>query len=243
MGKMQQVMNATRKKAVMNWSGGKDSAHALWRILQSGEYEVVALLTTINRDSERSTMHAIPREMLARQAEALGIPLYTVGLASGGSMEDYSREMERAARHFREMGVSHFIFGDIFLSDIIAYRREQCAKVGLEVVEPLYGKTSAEVMEDFLRLGIQCRVVTTMADGLGLDAIGRLIDREFIASFPAEVDPNGENGEYHTLCYDGPLFRHPVEYRLGVPYTRSYDIKTDDGKVTRYAYCFADIQL
>lgn len=230
-----------RKKAVMNWSGGKDSAHALWRILCSGEYEVVALLTTVNRDSERSTMHAIPCEILQRQAESIGIPLHIVGLASGGSMDDYSREMERAALHFRELGVTHFIFGDIYLSDVIAYRRAQCAGVGLEVVEPLWGKSSKEVMDDFLKSGIRCRVVTTMADGLGMAAIGRLVDASFVASLPEGADPNGENGEYHTLCYDGPLYRHPVAYRLGEPYLRSYDIKTDDGAVTRYSYCFADI--
>lgn len=236
-------MTANRPKAVMNWSGGKDSAHALLRVLEAGDYEVVALLTTVSGDSLRSTMHDIPQEVLLRQSESLGIPLHLVRLTPGGGMEAYSRTMEEAVMYFKKMGVTHFIFGDIFLQDIISYREEQLSRCGMEIVEPLWGKTSREVMDDFLASGLKCRVVTTMADGLGLSAIGQLIDNEFIASLPEGADPNGENGEYHTLCYDGPIFRHPVAYRLGNPKIQGYDVKTDDGVTRRYEYCFAEVGI
>ena len=229
-------------KAVFNWSGGKDSAHALWKIIQTGEYEVVALLTTVNRDTHRSTMHGIPLSLLKKQAESIGLPLYIVDLTPQGGMEDYSSAMENAVRHFKEEEVTHFIFGDIFLQDVRGYRERQLTPYGIEVVEPLWGKSSEEVMNDFLVSGFRTVVVTTMADGLGADAIGREIDRGFIASLPAGVDPNGENGEYHTFCYDGPIFRQPVPFRLGRSFSQSYDIRLDDGTVKTYSYWFADLQ-
>lgn len=230
-----------RIRAVFNWSGGKDSAHALWRALQSGRYEVVALLTTVNRTTRRSTMHGIPLPLLRAQAERIGIPLCAVDLAPAGDMADYAAAMARAVERFREQGVTHFIFGDIFLHDVRRYREEQLAPCGIEVVEPLWGRSSQEVMRDFLTTGLRTTVVTTMADALGPEFLGRTIDRAFVEALPVGVDPNGENGEYHTFCYDGPLFRTPVPYRLGEPLQRSYDVRLDDGTVARYTYWFADL--
>ncbi len=218
-----------RTKAVFNWSGGKDSAHALWRAIESQRYEIVALLTTVNHDTRRSTMHGIPFPLLQAQAASIGIPLHAVDLTPKGDMEDYQTAMSQAVAHFKARGVTHFIFGDIFLHDVRKYREQQLAPHGIEVVEPLWGRSSETVMHDFLASGLQTVVVTTMADGLGAAAIGRTIDSDFIASLPAGTDPNGENGEYHTFCYDGPIFRTPVRFRLGSPFSRSYDIRLDDG--------------
>ncbi len=231
-----------RVKAVFNWSGGKDSAHALLRALESGRYEIAALLTTVNRDTHRSTMHGIPLPLLQAQAESIGIPLHVVDLTPAGTMEEYGTAMSQAAEHFRRQGIRHFIFGDIFLHDVRGYRERQLAPLGIEVVEPLWGRTSEAVMRDFLDSGLQTVVVTTMAEVLGPEAIGRRIDRAFIDSLPAGTDPNGENGEYHTFCYDGPLFRHPVPFRLGSPIGRTYDVRLDDGSTHTYAYWFADLE-
>lgn len=231
-----------RIKAVFNWSGGKDSAHALLRAMQSGRYEIVALLTTVNRATRRSTMHGIPMPLLEAQACSIGIPLHIVDLTPKGNMEDYGAAMSRAVEKFKRQGVTHFIFGDIFLHDVRKYREEQLAPYGIRVVEPLWGRSSEEVMRDFLRSGLKTVVVTTMADGLGADAVGRVVDRDFIDSLPAGVDPNGENGEYHTFCYDGPIFRIPVPFLLGEPFSQSYDIRLDDGTVKSYSYWFADLQ-
>jgi len=216
-----------RIKAVFNWSGGKDSAHALLRAIESGRYEIVALLTTVNRESRRSTMH--------------GIPLHEVALTPAGDMTDYAEAMRRTTEHFKTLGVTHSIFGDIFLQDVRQYREAQLAPLGITVVEPLWGRTSEEVMGEFLASGLRTVVVTTMADILGADAIGREIDPAFVASLPPDADPNGENGEYHTFCYDGPIFRSPVPYRLGDPFRRSYDVRLDDGSVRTYSYWFADL--
>lgn len=231
-----------RIKAVFNWSGGKDSAHALLRAMRSETYEITALLTTVNGQTERSTMHGIPLPLLRAQAARIGIPLHEVALAPDGGMADYSGAMRLAATHFRDKGVTHFLFGDIFLHDVRRYREQQLAPLGITVVEPLWGRSSEAVIRDFLATGLRTVVVTTMADSLGPDAVGRLIDRDFIDSLPEGVDPNGENGEYHTFCYDGPIFRTPVPYRLGEPFRRSYDVRRDDGTVRTYAYWFADLK-
>lgn len=229
-------------KAVFNWSGGKDSAHALWRAIRSGRYEIIALLTTVNRDTHRSTMHGIPMPLLEAQAESIGIPLQVVDLTPKGNMEDYAEAMSRAVEQFKARGVTHFIFGDIFLHDVRKYREQQLAPHGIEVVEPLWGQSSEEVMRDYLATGLKTVVVTTMADGLGAGAIGQVIDAGFVASLPAGTDPNGENGEYHTFCYDGPIFRSPVPFRLGEPFSESYDIRLDDGGTKTYTYWFADLR-
>lgn len=230
-----------RMKAVFNWSGGKDSAHALLRAMQSDAYELVALLTTVNRQTLRSTMHGIPLPLLRAQAERIGIPLEAVTLAPAGDMADYGEAMRRTAERFTAAGVTHFIFGDIFLEQVRRYREQQLAPLGIEVVEPLWGRPSAAVMDDFLASGLQTVVVTTMDDSLGREAKGRTIDRDFVRSLPAGVDPNGENGEYHTFCFDGPIFRTPVPYRLGEPLRRTCDVRLDDGTVHTYAYWFADL--
>lgn len=229
-------------KAVFNWSGGKDSALALHKAQQSGRYEIVALLTTANRDTQRSTMHGIPEGLLQAQADRIGIPLHVVALTPDGSMEDYAGAMAKVAEHFRAQGVTRFIFGDIFLHDVRSYRERQLKPYGIEVVEPLWGLSSQEVMDDFLASGLRTVVVTTMDEGLGRDAVGRTIDAEFVASLPPQVDPCGENGEYHTFCYDGPIFRSPVPFTLGEPFRRSFDVGLEDGTTRAYAYWFADLQ-
>lgn len=231
-------------KAVFNWSGGKDSAHALLRAIESEKYEIVALLTTVNRDTHRSTMHGIPLTLLEAQAASIGIPLYIVDLTPKGNMEDYSSAMSQAVQHFKDLGVTHFIFGDIFLHDVRQYREQQLAPYDIKVVEPLWGQSSEKVMENFLSSGLKTIIVTTMADGLGAAAIGKLIDREFVASLTSlstKIDPNGENGEYHTFCYDGPIFQYPIAFHLGEAFSQSYDIRLDDGTVKTYSYWFANL--
>lgn len=223
-----------RIKAVFDWSGGKDSAHALLRVLQSDAYEIVALLTAIDHGTRRSTMHGIPKALVQAQAASIGIPLYVP--TPEDDEEEYNAVMARAVRHFQTQGVTHFIFGDIFLHDIRAYREQRLAPYGIAVVEPLWGRSSETVMQEFLSSGLQTVVVTARADRFGPGVIGRRIDRQFIDSLPQGVDPNGENGEYHTFCYDGPIFRHPVAYRLGEPFVQSYELRRDDGTTETHSY-------
>lgn len=230
-----------KNKVVFNWSGGKDSALALYKILQEQEYEVVALLTTVNRDNRRFTMHAIPVSLLEKQADSLGIPLYIVNLMSNGLIGDYEKAMSEAVSHLKEQGVTHFVFGDIFLHDVKSYREEKLNPLGITVVEPLWGKSSEETMNDFLASGLQTIVVTTMADILDESFIGRHIDRNFVKDLPEGTDVCGENGEYNTFCYSGSIFRYPVAYTLDRPFRKIYPVKMDDGTKKDFSYWFAGL--
>lgn len=230
-----------RKKAVFNWSGGKDSALALYKIMQDENYEIVSLLTTVNRESQRSTMHGIPVSLLLKQAESIGIQLYVVDLTPKGDMSDYETAMKTAVNSFKQQGVSHFVFGDIFLHDVRKYRVEHLSPYDIEVVEPLWDKTSEQIMEEFLESGLQTVIVTITEGVVSEKLIGRIIDRELINALPANVDVCGENGEYHTFCYAGGMFRRPVEFLLGEPIRQTFPIKHDDGTVKEYTYWFANL--
>lgn len=227
------------KKAVFNWSGGKDSALALQKILKEKKFEVLALLTTFNEESLKSSIHSIPQEIITRQAKSIGIPLYTVLMS--GNLNEYEEKMKNAVQHFKDQGVNHFIFGDIFLNDIKKYREDKLHPHGIEVVEPLWNKTSEEVIEEFLQSGIRSKIIVTQSDKLDQSYIGRELNRELIASLPGEVDFCGENGEYHTLVYAGDLFKKEIEFSIGNPQKVTYDIRLANGQSQRYEYWQAEI--
>lgn len=229
-----------RKKAVFNWSGGKDSALALYKVLQENEFEVVSLLTTVNEEISKSSVHEIPLEILENQAKSIGIPLYVVPFHK--ALTNYEDKMSKAVLHFEQENVTHFIFGDIFLSDIKTYREQKLNPLGIEVVEPLWNKTSEEVMSEFLKSGIKSKIIVTNADQLDKMFIGKDLDGETVKSFPTNIDICGENGEYHTLSYSGGLFKNLVDFTISNVIKTSYDIKLANGETKMYNYWQAEIK-
>lgn len=224
----------TPKKAVFNWSGGKDSALALYTVLQQKQFEVVALLTTVNEETELSSMHAIPFSLLMKQAESIGIPLYPVFLPK--NLPVYEQRMLDAAHHFKAQGVEHFIFGDIYLSDVRKYREDRLHPLGIEVVEPIWNLDSTEVMQNFLDSGIRTKIIVTDASKLDRSFIGQDIDAALIERMPEDVDICGENGEYHTFAYAGALFKQTVEFEIVETRQMSYDFKLENGEEKTYHY-------
>lgn len=235
------IYKTMKKKAIFNWSGGKDSALALYKILQNQEYEIISLLTTVNSATDRSSMHAIPVSLLRKQAQSIGLPLYIVELAPTGEMVGYNQAMLKATEHFKALGVTHFIFGDIFLFDVRSYREKQLNPHGIEVVEPLWDKSTTQIMEEFLESGLKTIVVTTMANLLDENYVGRNIDEEFVKKLPKDIDICGENGEYHTFCYDGPIFNYPISYSLGKPFLVSNEVKMEDGTLQTFTYWYSNL--
>lgn len=224
----------TPKKAVFNWSGGKDSALALYTVLQQKQFEVVALLTTVNEETELSSMHAIPFSLLMKQAESIGISLYPVFLPK--NLPVYEQRMLDAAHHFKAQGVEHFIFGDIYLSDVRKYREDRLHPLGIEVVEPIWNLDSTEVMKHFLDSGIRTKIIVTDASKLDRSFIGQDIDAALIERMPEDVDICGENGEYHTFAYAGTLFKQTVEFEIVETRQMSYDFKLENGEEKTYHY-------
>lgn len=202
-----------REKVLFSWSGGKDSALALHTISQNQRYEIVGLLTTVTEDYHRISMHGVRESLLEQQARSIGLPISRVLISKNGSNEEYESQMKDMLLQFQQSGVNTVVFGDIFLEDIRKYREENLARVGMKGIFPLWGKDN--LPQAFIDSGFKAIVTCVDAKALDKKFVGRLFDREFLAELPASVDPNGENGEFHSFVYEGPIFRKKISYRIG----------------------------
>ena len=203
------------QKLVLSWSGGKDSAISLYELRRSKQYEVVGLLTTITRDYDRVSMHGVRRILLEQQAESVGIPLKKVLIPKGCTNEIYERLLAEEMEQFKRKGVFQVAFGDIFLQDLKAYREQNLAKVGMQGVFPIWKRDSRELVESFINLCFKSIITTCDPRVIGEEFCGRVIDKQFLSELPASVDPAGENGEFHSFTFDGPIFRQPVHFTVG----------------------------
>jgi len=200
---------------LLSWSGGKDSARALYEIQQSGEYSVAALLSTITEDYDRISMHGVRRELLERQAEAIGLPLEKIHIPKDASNGEYEARMEAVLERHCRAGVSAVAFGDIFLEDVRQYREKKLAQLGMRGIFPIWNKNSAELARSFVELGFKAVVVCVDSRRLDESFAGKMLDAEFLQGLPARVDPCGENGEFHSFVFDGPIFSEEIKFRLG----------------------------
>ncbi len=215
------------EKVLLSWSGGKDSSLTLYELQKAGR-QVVSLLTTITEEYDRISMHGVRRVLLERQAEALGLPLHKIFLSPKASNQEYEARMEEALLAHQKRGVQQVAFGDIFLEDLRKYREENLARIGMKGVFPIWKRNTAELARTFLQLGFRAIAVCVDAKVLDPSVAGRLIDEKFLQALPASVDPCGENGEFHTFVFDGPIFREPVRFSIG-------EI------VERDSFCFCDL--
>ncbi len=203
-----------KSKAIFCWSGGKDSAYCLHKVLQEQNYEVCYLLTTINETHKRISMHGVKEELLDKQAQEIGISLIKV-VVSEGTNAEYEKKMETVLLNAKTEGIKHVIYGDIFLDDLKAYREKNLEKVQMQCVFPLWKTDTKWLVNDFVDKGFKT-IVCCVSDGfLGENWVGRVIDKSFINELPKEVDPCGENGEFHTFCFEGPLFKNKIQFRKG----------------------------
>ncbi len=215
-------------KTYFNWSSGKDSALALYKTFQQKEYQVSKLITTVNQDYQRVSMHGLREELLDMQAESIGIPLEKIKLPARVSMSLYNQTMENSVRRLKEDKYSHCVFGDIFLEDLRNYREEQLNNVGIQAVFPLWKKDTKALFNEFLELGFKAITVCVNAKYLDESFCGRVLDKEFIRDLPDTVDPCGEYGEFHTFVFDGPIFNKPIDFEVGEKVLRSYEPSDDD---------------
>ena len=200
---------------LISWSGGKDSCLALYEIQRTQDYRVAALLTTLTRDYDRISMHGVRRGLLEKQATSLGLPLHLVFISKDATNEEYEMRMGEAFSVHREQGVVSVVFGDLFLEDIRTYRERFLARHTMRGLFPVWKRDTGIFIRQFLELGF--RAVVTCVDSKVLDRsfAGRLIDESFLSSLPAQCDPCGENGEFHSFVFDGPIFTAPVKFSLG----------------------------
>lgn len=206
-------------EVVVAWSGGKDCSLALTELRADG-VDVVELLTTINAEHERSTMHGVHRDLHERQAAALGLPINLVELPPETDNETYEAVMARELDRYRRRGIGRVVFADVFLEDVRSYREDQLEGTDLEGWWPLWGRDTTTLAEAFVDRGFEAVVVAADAAVLDASAVGRPFDRAFLRALPPDVDPCGEHGEFHTFVHNGPIFEEPVPVEVGETVTR-----------------------
>ncbi|MCF4102805.1 adenine nucleotide alpha hydrolase [Gillisia sp. M10.2A] len=221
------------KKAYLNWSSGKDAAFCLYKIQQAGAIKIEKLLTTVNSEVDRVSMHGLRSELLKRQAESIGLPLHIIELNGNVSMQTYSEIMNSQVFKLKEKGFTHSVFGDIFLEDLKEYREQQLAEVGIEAVFPLWKKDTRVLLKEFIEAGFKAITVCVNSKYLDKTFCRRIIDQSFLEDLPEGVDACGENGEFHSFVYDGPNFKYPIKFEVGEMVERKYASKDEDD-------CFTD---
>lgn len=241
-----------KEKAIFNWSGGKDSALCLYKVLKAQHYDTLCLLTNVNQQFQRISMHGVRVELLEQQAASIGLPLAKIEMPEMPTMEAYEKVMEEALMPLKEQGASVSIFGDIFLEDLRKYREDKLALIGLKGVFPLWKLPTKDIIHEFIDLGFKTIVTCVNEKYLDKSFAGRIIDRDFLKDLPANVDPCGEYGEFHTFVYEGPIFKKSIAFTKGEVVYRKYspppkendssyecnsDKKTEDPFQFGFFYC------
>jgi len=218
------------KKTLLSWSSGKDSAWALHLLLQQQEHAVVGLLTTVNSAFDRVAMHGVRRTLLQEQAKAAGIPLWDVDLPWPCSNADYEKILGETVNSAVGAGIEYVAFGDLFLRDIREYREKQLQGSGLKPVFPVWDLPTRKLAESMMDCGLRAKLACVDCKRLPAEFAGREFDRKLLADLPVGIDPCGENGEFHTFVYAGPMFRRPIAVAVGET-------------VVRDGFAFADLRL
>ena len=203
------------ENVLVSWSGGKDSTLALYEILKNKSYHISALLTTVTEDYDRISMHGVRRILLEQQVASLGFPLEKVYISKNASNEEYELNMGQVLARYKDTGTTSVVFGDIFLEDLRKYREDKLATLGMQAIFPIWKRNTPELARSLTTLGF--KAITTCVDtqALGRQFVGRMIDEQFLSELPSTVDACGENGEYHSFVYDGPIFKERIPYTLG----------------------------
>lgn len=216
-----------REKIVLAWSGGKDSSLALWTLLADERYEVVSLLTTISRDYDRISHHGVRTALLDLQADALGLPVAKVFVDASCNNDAYEDAMKKTLLEFRELGVRAVAFGDIFLQDLREYRESNLARVEMTGLFPIWQRDTTLLAAEFVDTGFKAYLSCVDGEKLGKAFAGRAFDHELLRDLPDDVDSCGENGEFHSFVYDGPIFPRGINVRVGETVQRDVRFFTD----------------
>lgn len=232
-----------KPKAIFNWSSGKDSALALYKTLKEDQFEIIALLTSINQEFQRISMHGVHISLLEKQAESLSLPLIKMEIPKEPTMEEYREIMTKTMKQIKDQGVTHSIFGDIFLEDLRKYREDQLQSIGMKGVFPLWQINTTDLIHEFLDLGFKTIVTCINETYLDKSFAGRIIDKDFLQDLPEDVDPCGENGEFHTFTFDGPIFKTPIDFEIGEIVKKTYPKpKSDENEENgEYVFWFCDL--
>lgn len=241
----------TPKKALFNWSSGKDSALALYKILKDPDFKIEYLLTSVNQQFQRISMHGVRIDLLEAQARNIGLPLKIMQIPEMPTMEVYENVMTKTLTDLKKQGITHSVFGDIFLEDLRKYREDKLAQIGFEGVFPIWKVPTLDLIHEFINSGFKTIVVCVNERFLDKSFVGRIIDQSFIDDLPENVDVCGENGEFHTFTFDGPIFSEPINFEIGETVYRKYEkpktetdntaCNTNDRTAFDYGFWYIDL--
>ncbi len=226
-----------KEPIVMSWSGGKDSAFALYQLLKDNQYEVKYLLTNIYEPNKRVSMHGVPEVLIEFQAKAIGIPLKIMYIKES-SHEEYNVKMKEMLLSLKHEGINTVAFGDIFLEDLKKYRKDKLSEVDMQGIFPLWKRNTKELAKDFIDSGFKTHICSIDASKIPNELIGVDYSNDFLNQLPAEVDPCGENGEFHSFCYDGPLYNKRIDIQINGISEQQYEQNN-----SRHTYLFSNISL
>jgi len=204
-----------RSPILLSWSGGKDSSLALYEIQKSGKYEITSLITTVTEEYDRVSMHGLRTVLLEQQAESLNIPLQKVFISKNAANDEYETKLNELLIRFKQSGINQVVFGDLYLEDIKKYREALLEKIDMQCVFPIWKRDTAKLALEFIDSGFKAITVCVDSKVLSKEFVGREYNEEFLNDLPDDIDPCGENGEFHTFVYDGQIFEKPIEHRLG----------------------------
>jgi uncharacterized protein (TIGR00290 family) len=208
-------LSARRPKALISWSSGKDSAFALHEVRLSGEFDVVGALTSVTETFGRVSIHGVRQEILQAQCEAAGLPSRIVPIPYPCPNQIYEARMGEAVASAVQDGITHMIFGDLFLADVRAYREAKLAGTGITPVFPLWGRPTLDLAHAMIASGLEAHLATVDLKKLPAAFAGRPFDAQLLADLPEGIDPCGENGEFHTCVVAGPIFKHRIPVIVG----------------------------
>ncbi|TFG74955.1 MAG: diphthine--ammonia ligase [Thermodesulfobacteriales bacterium] len=203
------------RQVLFSWSGGKDSSLALHEIQKNQKYEITALITTVTADYDRVSMHGLRTSLLEEQARNLDIPLQKVLISKNASNDEYESKFNEVLLKYKESGISQVVFGDLFLEEIKQYREDLLQKIDMECVFPIWKRDTTKLAYEFIDLGFKAITVCVDSEVLGEEFAGREFNEQFLNDLPEGIDPCGENGEFHTFVYDGPIFNKNINKKLG----------------------------
>ena len=229
------------KKAIFNWSGGKDSSLCLHQVLTEQSFNIQYLLTTLNGQNKRVSMHGIAESLLDMQAKSIGLTLKKIYLPETPSMGEYDKLISDFLQKAKSEDINTSIFGDIFLEDLREYREKQLAKLGFKAEFPLWKRDTKEIAQDFINKGFKTIIVSVDARFLDQSFAGRIFDESFLNDLPANVDPCGENGEFHSFVFDGPIFKTPIFFEKGEVVYKEYKSHSKENPDEKFGFWYCDL--
>ncbi len=236
-------LNKGRTPLSISWSGGKDSALALWLVLQNPQYDVIELHTLINRDTQRVGLHGIQKALIEQQASQLGLPVHFLELNKDTSNTSFEKLTTAYYQDLKSRGIHHVMFGDIFLEDLKVYRDELLEQNELEGYYPLWQQDTLKLAHQFIDLGFQTTLCAANPDRFNFQVAGKLYTKKLLGQFPKEVDPCGENGEFHSFVHGGPLFKNSLPIETGQLEVHEYQFKNNQGQEQTSRMEFVEISL